>query len=93
MEATSSWFLPRLVGLSKATEWVLTARIFTAKEVCDSFFYFGEEFLNLFGFFFPQEANSGLFHYVLPAAEVLPKALSLAKEIIENTSLVSAAFK
>ena len=31
-EACSSWFLPRIVGISKAAEWVLTGRIFEAKE-------------------------------------------------------------
>jgi enoyl-CoA hydratase/carnithine racemase len=31
-EACSSWFLPRLVGMSQALEWVLTGRIFTAEE-------------------------------------------------------------
>ena len=31
-EACSSWFLPRIVGISQAAEWVLTGRIFTAQE-------------------------------------------------------------
>jgi len=31
-EACSGWFLPRLVGISKASEWVLTGRLFSAKE-------------------------------------------------------------
>lgn len=31
-EACSTWFLPRLVGLSKAIEWVHTAEIFGAEE-------------------------------------------------------------
>ncbi|MFC1989646.1 crotonase/enoyl-CoA hydratase family protein [Chloroflexota bacterium] len=31
-EACSSWFLPRIVGISKATEWVLTGRVFEAQE-------------------------------------------------------------
>jgi enoyl-CoA hydratase/carnithine racemase len=31
-EACSSWFLPRLVGISQAMEWVATARIFSAEE-------------------------------------------------------------
>jgi enoyl-CoA hydratase/carnithine racemase len=31
-EACSSWFLPRLVGLGQAMEWVATGRIFTAQE-------------------------------------------------------------
>ena len=31
-EACSSWFLPRLVGISQAMEWVATGRVFTAQE-------------------------------------------------------------
>lgn len=31
-EACSSWFLPRIVGIGRATEWVYTGRVFTAKE-------------------------------------------------------------
>ena len=32
MEACSSWFLPRLVGISQAAEWVYSGRIFPASE-------------------------------------------------------------
>ena len=31
-EAASSWFLPRLVGISRALEWVYTAQVLTAAE-------------------------------------------------------------
>jgi enoyl-CoA hydratase/carnithine racemase len=31
-DAASSWFLPRVVGISQAQEWVLTARVFPASE-------------------------------------------------------------
>ncbi len=31
-EAASSWFLPRVVGISKAMEWVATGRVFPAEE-------------------------------------------------------------
>jgi enoyl-CoA hydratase/carnithine racemase len=31
-EACSSWFLPRIVGISQAMEWVATGRVFDAKE-------------------------------------------------------------
>jgi enoyl-CoA hydratase/carnithine racemase len=68
-EACSSWFLPRIVGISKAAEWVYTGRVFRA----------------------PEEAGSGLFNYVLPQAQVLEKAMSIAAEIVENTSAVSVA--
>lgn len=31
-EAASSWFLPRVVGISQALEWALTGRLFSAEE-------------------------------------------------------------
>jgi enoyl-CoA hydratase/carnithine racemase len=31
-EAASSWFLPRIVGISRAMEWVATGRVFDASE-------------------------------------------------------------
>lgn len=31
-EAVSSWFLPRVVGISQASEWALTGRVFEADE-------------------------------------------------------------
>lgn len=34
-EAASSWFLPRLVGISKAMEWVATGRVFDASEALE----------------------------------------------------------
>jgi enoyl-CoA hydratase/carnithine racemase len=68
-EACSSWFLPRIVGIAKATELVYTGRVFRAAD----------------------EARSGLFNYVLPAADVLPKATELAREIADNTSATSVA--
>jgi len=33
-EACSSWFLPRVVGISRAAEWVYTGRVFGADEAC-----------------------------------------------------------
>lgn len=35
-EAASSWFLPRVVGISKATEWVFSGRVFGAQEALDA---------------------------------------------------------
>jgi enoyl-CoA hydratase/carnithine racemase len=34
-EACSSWFLPRVVGISTALEWTLTGRVFHAQEALD----------------------------------------------------------
>jgi len=35
-EACSSWFLPRLVGISRAMEWVATGRVFPAHEALEA---------------------------------------------------------
>jgi enoyl-CoA hydratase/carnithine racemase len=35
MEACSSWFLPRIVGISRAAEWVMTGRVFAAREALE----------------------------------------------------------
>ena len=34
-EACSSWFLPRIVGISQAMEWVATGRVFSAEEALE----------------------------------------------------------
>jgi enoyl-CoA hydratase/carnithine racemase len=35
-EACSSWFLPRVVGISRAMEWVTTGKVFPAQEAHDA---------------------------------------------------------
>lgn len=35
-DGAASWFLPRVVGISQALEWVLTARVFPAQEALDA---------------------------------------------------------
>lgn len=35
-EGASVWYLPRLVGISKATDWMLTGRLFGADEALDA---------------------------------------------------------
>jgi enoyl-CoA hydratase/carnithine racemase len=34
-EACSSWFLPRVVGISQAMEWITTGRVFSASEALE----------------------------------------------------------
>lgn len=34
-EAASSWFLPRIVGISRAIEWAATGRVFSAQEALE----------------------------------------------------------
>ncbi|MGC8658409.1 MAG: enoyl-CoA hydratase-related protein [Desulfomonilaceae bacterium] len=68
-EACSSWFLPRIVGIARATELIYSGRVFDPKE----------------------QAASGLFNYVLPTEEVVPKAMAIAGEIAQQTSAVSVA--
>jgi enoyl-CoA hydratase/carnithine racemase len=68
-EGCSTWLLPRIVGISKATELIFRGRAFRAIE----------------------EADSGLFTDVTAPADVLPRAMAIATEIVENTSAVSVA--
>jgi enoyl-CoA hydratase/carnithine racemase len=68
-EACSSWFLPRVVGISTAAEWCYSGRVFPASEAHER----------------------GLVRSVHPAAELLPAAHELAREIAENTAPVSVA--
>jgi enoyl-CoA hydratase/carnithine racemase len=68
-DASSTWVLPRVVGVGKAAELMYTGRTFRAKE----------------------EARSGLFNDVLPGAQVLDKAMTVAREIAENAAPVSVA--
>jgi len=35
-EAASSWFLPRVVGINRAVEWVMTGRVFPASEALEA---------------------------------------------------------
>ena len=68
-EAASSYFLPRLVGISRALEWCYSGRVFPASEAL----------------------AAGLVRSVHPEAELLPAALGLAREIIDNTAPVAIA--
>jgi enoyl-CoA hydratase/carnithine racemase len=68
-EAASTWFLPRVVGISQAMEWVATGRVFGAGEAL----------------------AGGLVSRVCPAAEVVPAATAIAREICDSTSAVAVA--
>jgi enoyl-CoA hydratase/carnithine racemase len=68
-DAYSHWTLPRVVGISRAAEMLLTGRRYT-----------GEEAFEL-----------GLGSRVLPAAEVLPAALEMARDVAENAAPLSVA--
>ncbi|HTT96713.1 MAG TPA: crotonase/enoyl-CoA hydratase family protein [Rhizomicrobium sp.] len=68
-EAASSWFLPRLVGISQALEWCYSGRVFG-----------------------PDEAlKGGLVSEVVDPPELIARAKTLAREIIDNTAPVSIA--
>jgi enoyl-CoA hydratase/carnithine racemase len=68
-EAASGFFLPRIVGISRALEWCYSGRVLTAAEAL----------------------SGGLVRSVLPAADLLPAAQAIAREIAENTAPVSIA--
>jgi enoyl-CoA hydratase/carnithine racemase len=59
-EAASSWFLPRLVGISRAMEWAATGRVFPAEEGLEA---------GLFRAVLPAEE-------VLPAAYALAREIA-----------------
>ena len=64
MEALSSTFLVQAVGWKKASELVLTGRVFKA-----------------------ADAPPGLFNYVVPREQVMPKALELTREVLATAPL------
>ena len=68
-DAYSHWTLPRIVGMSRAADLLLTGRSFRGDEA----------------------AELGIATRVLPAAEVLPAALEIARDIAENTAPLSVA--
>ncbi len=68
-EAASSWFLPKIVGISQALEWCFTGRIFDAAEA----------------------KEGGFVRSIHPQADLMDAAMTLAREIADNTSAVSVA--
>lgn len=65
----SHWTVPRAVGFARATELLLTGRLFLGDEA----------------------AELGIASRALRAAEVLPEALGLARDIARNTAPLSVA--
>ena len=68
-EAASTWILPRIVGLSRASELLLTGRLVRAQEALEL----------------------GLVSRVVPDAELLPTAQTMAREIAAQTAPVAVA--
>jgi enoyl-CoA hydratase/carnithine racemase len=65
----SLWLVPRLIGVSRGLELLLTGRLLRGRE----------------------GADMGLFSAAVPAPEVLPHALEIARDIATNVAPVSAA--
>ena len=68
-EAASSWFLPRLVGISQALDWCYSGRVFGAEEAL----------------------RGGLVRSIHAAADLLPAARALAKELTAESAPVSVS--
>jgi enoyl-CoA hydratase/carnithine racemase len=68
-EINSLWLVPRLIGVSRGLELLLTGRLLRGRE----------------------GADMGLFSAAVPAPEVLPHALEIARDIATNVAPVSAA--
>jgi len=73
-EACSSWFLPRIVGISKALEWISTGRIFRAKE---------EEHSRLFNYVVKKEdVLSKAIQVASEMAQAAPVSVSLSNSLL-----------
>lgn len=68
-EGCSTYFLPRIVGISLASELILTGRIFSSKEALEM----------------------GLVSRIVPPEDLMETVMTLAGDIAENTSAISAA--
>jgi enoyl-CoA hydratase/carnithine racemase len=68
-DAYAHWTLPRLVGVARAADLLLTGRTFDGAEA----------------------AALGIASRALPAAEVLPAALEIARDIAQNVAPLSVA--
>jgi len=68
-EAASSFFLPRIVGISQALQWCFSGRVFDAQEAL----------------------RGGLVSAVHPGDQLMAAAMTIAREIADNTAPVSVA--
>ncbi len=68
-EAASSFFLPRIVGISQALQWCYSGRVFDAQEAL----------------------RGGLVSAVHPGDLLMGAAMTIAREIADNTAPVSVA--
>ena len=68
-ELSANWVVPRVVGVSRALELLVTGKMITGREA----------------------AGMGLVSSAVPAAEVLPTCIEMARDIAANVAPVSAA--
>jgi enoyl-CoA hydratase/carnithine racemase len=68
-ELGANWVVPRVVGVSRALELLVTGKMITGREAADM----------------------GLVSAAVPAAEVLPTSMEMARDIASNVAPVSAA--
>jgi enoyl-CoA hydratase/carnithine racemase len=68
-ELSANWVVPRVVGVSRALELLVTGKMITGREAADM----------------------GLVSAAVPAAEVLPTCMEMARDITSNVAPVSAA--
>lgn len=68
-ELTSQWLVPRLVGVARGLQLLMTGETFSGQ----------------------RAADIGLVSEALPAADVLPRTLEIARDIATNVAPVSAA--
>ena len=77
-EACSSWFLPRLVGLSKALEWVYTGEILSADAALEAGF--------IRSISKPEELLEDAYELAAKIAQHSPVALALTRQMMYRNS-------
>jgi len=83
-EACSSWFLPRLVGVSQALEWAYTGEILSAQDACDGGF--------IKQVCAPDELLASAYKIAAQIAKTSPVAIALTRQMMHrNPALPSPA--